>query len=414
MKSCILFEELWKDFFDEIYSYEYAKEIAKIDFASTRMKGIVKLNDAETKFYNVKNGERKTIGQPPKYDKSIYFFGPCLIVGAYVEDAHTIESYLQGILNSKEYNIRVVNYGSWQDELALLQKICKTEYKKGDVVIVYDDNKCFDGVPNLNLANCLEREKVSGKWMLNSAQHCNYKINELYAKEIYNFIKDELEEEKKYENAEKVMIPNYKLVEGYLKKYFTNYSPVGTVGSIVMNCNPFTLGHRYLIEQALKMVDNLIIFVVEEDKSLFTFRERYAMVCEGTRDLDNVTVVPSGNFILSQTTFPEYFIKIEDNDLENNVEYDILLFAEAIAPKLNITYRFVGEEKADKVTNRYNLAMKDILPKHGVKIVEIPRKTIDNDTGKVISASLVRERLEHYPFGNLSDLLPESTRKLLV
>jgi [citrate (pro-3S)-lyase] ligase len=74
----------------------------------------------------------------------------------------------------------------------------------------------------------------------------------------------------------------------------------------------------------------------------------------------------------------------------------------------------VGEEKADHVTDRYNLAMKDILPKNGIKIVEIPRKTVDDESGKVISASLVRERLKNYPFGDLSDLLPESTRKLLV
>jgi [citrate (pro-3S)-lyase] ligase len=198
-----------------------------------------------------------------------------------------------------------------------------------------------------------------------------------------------------------------------------------------MNCNPFTYGHRYLIEQALERVDNLIIFVVQEDESLFTFRERYAMVREGIKDLENVTVVPSGDFILSQLTFPEYFIKIEDEDLEYNTEYDITLFAEEIAPKLNITVRFVGEEKADEVTNRYNLAMKKILPKHGIRIVEIPRKVI-SDGKQPISATKVREILEkngelaHTRLAakadggcilaedELTGLIPEGTRKLLL
>jgi [citrate (pro-3S)-lyase] ligase len=99
--------------------------------------------------------------------------------------------------------------------------------------------------------------------------------------------------------------------------------------------------------------------------------------------------------------------------MESNVERDVTIFAESIAPRLNITYRFVGEEKADKVTDAYNMAMKRILHAHGINVVEIPRKVIDG-SAEAISATKVRERLETYPFGNLSDLVPESTKKLLV
>lgn len=53
------------------------------------------------------------------------------------------------------------------------------------------------------------------------------------------------------------------------------------VGSIVMNCNPFTLGHRYLIEYASKYVDYLYIFVVEEDKSFFPFSDRIDLIKKG-------------------------------------------------------------------------------------------------------------------------------------
>jgi citrate lyase synthetase len=123
------------------------------------------------------------------------------------------------------------------------------------------------------------------------------------------------------------------------------------------------------------------------------------MVREGTKDLENVTVVPSGNFILSQTTLPEYFVKIEDEDMTDNAEYDITLFAETIAPKLHITYRFAGEEREDEVTAAYNLAMKKILPEHSIQLVEIPRKTVADGNETAISASLVRERLEQAPGG---------------
>jgi [citrate (pro-3S)-lyase] ligase len=302
-----------------------------------------------------------------------------------------------------------------------MTKICQTKFRQGDIVVVYYEHKPIDGIPNLNLADCWEREQVPVDWVVDEPRHCNYKANRIMANEIYEFLEEKLQEDTDVignvgEPLESGGIDTYLengLVDVYLEKYFSDFHPDGVVGSIVMNCNPFTWGHRYLIEQALGMVDHLIIFVVEEDKSLFTFKERYAMVREGTRDLENVTVVPSGNFILSKTTFPEYFVKIEDEDLANNVENDITLFAESIAPKLHITYRFVGEERADRVTDAYNRAMKKILPEHGIQPVEIPRKTVADGTDTAISASMVRSRLEQEPPEALGDLIPDSTRRVL-
>lgn len=154
----------------------------------------------------------------------------------------------------------------------------------------------------------------------------------------------------------------------------------------------------------------MIIFVVEEDESIFSFDERFAMVCSGTGDIKHVMVVPSGPFILSKTTFPEYFVKEADEDMAKNVENDITFFAERIAPHLNIHYRFVGEEPEDMVTNAYNLAMKRILPEKGIKLVEIPRK---EQCGKYISASSVRKCLENGDWDGLDRLVPKSTKRIL-
>lgn len=157
-------------------------------------------------------------------------------------------------------------------------------------------------------------------------------------------------------------------------------------------------------------VDFLIIFVVEEDASLFSFQERFAMVCQGTSDLGRVMVVPSGPYILSKNTFPEYFQKISDNDLKKNTEDDITLFAEQIAPKLGITYRFAGEEREDKVTNEYNEAMKRILSLYGIQVVEIPRKA---NGRSAISASRVRDCLSMNRMEELDELVPASTKRIL-
>ena len=39
------------------------------------------------------------------------------------------------------------------------------------------------------------------------------------------------------------------------------------VGCIVMNANPFTLGHEYLVQYAASRVHKLFVMVVSEDKS---------------------------------------------------------------------------------------------------------------------------------------------------
>ena len=183
-----------------------------------------------------------------------------------------------------------------------------------------------------------------------------------------------------------------------------------TVGAVVMNCNPFTLGHRYLIETAARRCDKLIIFVVEEDKSVFPFNDRLKLVEAGTRDISNVKVMPSGKFVLSSLTFSEYFNKSEMQDRVIDTSLDVTVFARDIAPCLGITKRFAGEEPFDNVTRQYNDNMKRILPQYGIEFIEIPRKETD---GEPISASRVRKLLDEKRFDEIARLVPETTLEYL-
>ncbi|MDR0947423.1 MAG: adenylyltransferase/cytidyltransferase family protein [Ruminococcus sp.] len=182
-------------------------------------------------------------------------------------------------------------------------------------------------------------------------------------------------------------------------------------GAIVMNCNPFTLGHKYLISESAKKVDTLYIFVVEEDKSFFPFADRFDMVVKGTADIPNVCVLPSGKFIISSLTFKEYFYKSEIlHDEMPNTLMDVITFAVKIAPALGISIRFAGEEPLDRVTAEYNRTMSQVLPFYGIEFEEIPRKITN---GAVISASRVRELLKNGDFENIAELVPESTMNYL-
>lgn len=159
--------------------------------------------------------------------------------------------------------------------------------------------------------------------------------------------------------------------------------------ALVMNCNPFTRGHRYLVEQACQAADIVYLIVVEEDRSLFSFKDRLEMVKRGTADLDAVTVLSGGRYAVSSLTFPSYFTK-EENLACAHTAMDAELFGRCIAPALGVSLRLVGEEPLSPVTAIYNEALKSRLPGKGIEVQVIPRK---QSGGVPISASYVRELL---------------------
>jgi len=206
------------------------------------------------------------------------------------------------------------------------------------------------------------------------------------------------------------LVPDIPIYLNDLKKHKQNLE---SCGAIVMNCNPFTLGHRYLIEYAASKAEHLYIFVVEEDKSEFPFKDRYKLVIQNTSDLKNVSVLPSGKFIISSLTFDAYFGKSsvsEEQAIEQDVSFDLLIFAAAIAPTLNIKTRFVGQEPFDPLTRHYNEEMKKLLPEYGCNVVEIPRLEKDSNA---VSASRVRKFLKDGNFEEIRKIVPEATFRYL-
>ncbi|ENG2552653.1 TPA: [citrate (pro-3S)-lyase] ligase [Citrobacter farmeri] len=189
------------------------------------------------------------------------------------------------------------------------------------------------------------------------------------------------------------------------------------VGGIVMNANPFTLGHQYLIEQAAKACDWLHVFVVEEDLSTFSFRERFAMVQDGSCHLPNITVHPGSKYIISRGTFPGYFLKEKQIVNEVYAAIDLMMFRRYIAPALNINQRFVGTEPFCKVTAQYNCAMHHWLedqmtmPAASIKVNEIKRMTDDNNFP--ISASAVRKLLDKGDIQAVKSKVPTTTMPYL-
>lgn len=178
------------------------------------------------------------------------------------------------------------------------------------------------------------------------------------------------------------------------------------VGALVMNCNPFTLGHRYVIETAAKECDRVYVFVLSEDKSQFPAEARMELVKQGTADLTNVTVLPTGPYLISSATFPTYFLKERDQAQAIQCQLDIAVFTKYFVPKFGITHRYVGTEPLSAMTDLYNQALLEHLPKSGIELRVVPRLEIGDAP---ISATNVRQCIADKDFESLTKLVPPTT-----
>ena len=178
-------------------------------------------------------------------------------------------------------------------------------------------------------------------------------------------------------------------------------------GIIIMNCNPFTLGHRYLIEQAAQQVQTLYILVVREDCSMFGYDERKAMIVRGVAHINNVVVCDGSEYSISATTFPTYFLKSLSDASDTQMTLDIDLYRRHIAPALGATVRFVGTEPDDPLTRRYNELMKSMLP----DVREVARL---QQSGVAVSASRVRKAIVENHLAQAARLVPPTTVPYIV
>lgn len=221
------------------------------------------------------------------------------------------------------------------------------------------------------------------------------------------------------------------------RKYLESLARPGRNGAIVMNANPFTKGHRYLVEQAASLVDNLYVIVVKEDRSRFPYVERKAMIEAGCAGLDNVVVCEGSDYAISAATFPTYFLKKLDDATDTQIALDLDLFVNHIAKPLGVTVRFAGSEPEDALTRRYNELMAEILPGTSVAVVrqahqpdpelvkgsalrqarrpidfvEIPRL---EQNGNPISATSLRRALDKGNLKEAMEYIPKSTVPYLV
>lgn len=422
-----LTEEEWKAFWQTEYCEGLVQEFQKERAEQTPIleKGVPYYSDQQGKYFHFKDGYRVTAGNPIGMNRRIIMFGPCIVAGAYCKDQQTIEAYLQNHLIRDDYmEWGVFNCGAYSPE-QYYGHLFIQELAEDDIVVIlceeqwmpdkYLDQLVFQGdltpdflgIPNLE------------DYFVDVPSHCNHIVNQHLAERIYMDIRKTQLLDMPKTMGILASLQDYYInwdvrtyFAGYFKQYGLHREPDNVrTGAVVMNCNPFTKGHRYLVEQALGMVDKLYLFVVEEDKSYFRFEDRFHMVKAGVADLENVHVVPSGKYVISKDTFAQYFEK-ECVQTVESMDYDLYIFGEIVAADLGIQYRFVGKEPFDQVTRAYNEAMKRILPKFGVEVIEFPR-ILSEESGAMVSATMVRKAIMEKDTDLIKVLCPESTYTFL-
>lgn len=287
-------------------------------------------------------------------------------------------------------------------------------------VLIWDDGELIaTGSRQDNLLKCIavddarQGEGLTGTLLTQLRQDafgCGYSHLFLYTKPKNKFMFSSLFFYPIAQTKDVLLMENK---QGGIRSFLDGLEPAateGTIGAAVMNCNPFTKGHRYLIETAAKECDHLYVFVLSEDKSFFSAKDRMEMVKLGTKDIPNVTVLPTGPYLISSATFPTYFLKGKGSKEQIHCLLDIEIFCKYYAPKFGITRRYVGTEPLCNTTSQYNEALKVFLPEKGIELREIRR--LEQDSVPV-SASRVRELLQTGDERALQQLLPATTYEYL-
>ncbi len=346
-------------------------------------KGIPVYKDMESRFFNCKNGFRVTAGNPPLTERKIVLYGSCPVAGGYCKDDETIASCLQKYLNDNGY----LSWTVWNKGLCSPEYFCSRmftdELSENDIVIIWllkewmslrDINRdVFSGELTevfLNFPSLIDN-------VLDCCEHCNYKVNNKIAERLYEDIHrtGSLDSDKKSGTPQRLQ--DYYIdwyIYEYFMDYFSHYDLIKEAkevktGAFVMFCNPFARESRYLIEEALKSVDKLYLFIVEDAKLEFHIDDRLRMAREGVRDLlSRITVIPAGKYIFPNKLSRSIRKGKADKDL---MEWDCKIWGEVVAEQLGIQYRFIAKGTDDPGMKEYNATLQRVLPCYGVEVIEV-------------------------------------------
>lgn len=353
------------------------------NFHTKLVKGVSEIVPMDGAFYRCVDGNRVTLDNPEEPQGRILFYGPCTVAGAYCRDGQTIESCLQRLLDAQtDLRLQVINRGLFNvtnyfsrmmtdalggEDIAVVyvEKRWLTEEISQNCAYVGDLTGAFLRVPDLE--NCI----------LDSPEHCNYKVNAYLAEQIYKDLAGRGLLETGGPCRGKKRIQGYYVGSEILSEALLDMERCGllqeeapgTKGAMALLADPFTDRHKKAVKAALQKVDRLYLFFCEDSNLDFSLNERMRMAKEALTEFgDRVTVLPAGKYLYAKK-ISRGIRKLRF--CEEDMEYDCDLFGEIFGRFLGISHRFVMSERDNPVERKYMDICMAVLPGFGVTVEEV-------------------------------------------
>lgn len=372
--------EVGKKFFADLLDNEdYISGVAQREILQGHQRHKEGIKDYKSNYYNVVSGRRKTCYQPKTYQKTIYMFGLCLIMGAYLEDQYTIASQLQKKLCENGECFRVENCGSYRNIFEVMQE---TVFYEGDIIIVWTGENTYQGIDSVELRSIFEDHNVPVEWCLGTFTHINHKMSKIIADTFYKQIEGKLKsicgETKKKNKEIRFRVQNYRDIFGkyiyttYIDKYFSGIKESDVRGCIVVELNLEPALYKDILENICSEVDELLVFIPRKIVGTkYNFEEYISEFIGFTQE--NIKVVSGDGKIPYLNFFGSYYS--EGDIIPEQAELDAKFFSQCIAKPLNIKYRFGFQGKFfDSRINQYSNILKKELPKYGIKYIELSKE----------------------------------------
>jgi hypothetical protein len=348
---------------------------------------------SKTSYYTIKRRHRVTLPNGSINAPKLYFFGPCIAFGLFATDNHTIESYLSRLLIQDKKDVRIENCGvpDGGDVINDLLFMAHSCFRPGDTCVWLSrfSQSEIDTLTKLGISvdDLSLPLKERHYWFLNDTVHCTCAGNQAIAEYIFQRL-PHCPKQNCTKRLLKMPFLSIKNTETKYRDYLLQNRVItpGRIGCIVVNADPFTKGHLYLANEALKKVNFLYVFLVENCNDTIPFYERYLIAKHACNCYQNVKVLSAGDYFASEQSFTAYYHKNNSFNPAGHIRY----FLRYVVPTLNITDRFFGEEPTNKMTRRFNNYCAIVLPKNGITTTIIKRAT---SNGAPISASTVREMM---------------------
>lgn len=184
---------------------------------------------------------------------------------------------------------------------------------------------------------------------------------------------------------------------------------------LVFNANPFTNGHRYLAEIASKRSRSVLVLVIQgkpesggkgnhENTGIeLPFEDRLRLTRQCLSDLRNVTVLPSGPYIISRDDFPDGYLSEHLGSAPAHAALDSMVLCH-VCTALGIRLAFAGDEPRDELSEIHLNAFRKECQKKGISLRVAERKRLGE---RYISSSLVRDALDKGNMEDVKALVPE-------